>query len=164
MNLDCKYYMLGDDDHYIFIKNILKYLNKKNHNALEWFGRDINNEKFGYWGDTELKYCGGCTTTFTQRSFKVLAEYIKNNFDQVANDNFSDYADVCIGYICKYNDIKLIQDDRFHTVSYADHTPCFHDDEFFDEKCVSLLADMFNFHYIRDPGTINFIKKYYEEA
>ena len=91
-------------------------------------------------------------------------EYIKNNFDQVAGDKFSYYADVCIGYICKYNDIKLIQDDRFHTVSYANHTPRFRNDEFFDEKCESLLEEMFSLHYIRDVGTIGFIKKYYEKS
>lgn len=166
MNLGCKYYIIGDDDNYFFIKNILNFLNQeKTYNELIFYGRDINNKDFAYWGDRELTYCGGGGMIFTEKSFTVLAKYIKNNLEEVLNDElFSNFADVTIGYICKYNKIKLIQDDRFHTVSYADHTPFFDGDPFWDEKCKSLLEDMFSLHYIRDDRTVNFIKKYYEEA
>tara|TARA_B100000676_G_scaffold63045_1_gene62434 strand:- start:20031 stop:20759 length:729 start_codon:yes stop_codon:yes gene_type:complete len=165
MNLDCKYYLLGDDDNYFFIKNILNFCKKNiTENELTFYGRDIFNWKIGYYdnaramnhgahsaGDT-LDYCGGGGILFNCKSFKKMGEYIKNNYNKIM-EKFPRYADVCMGYICKYSSIKFIPEDRFHTHCYVS----FYEEDYKEEKIKSYLEDQFSFHRITHEDHYKFL-------
>ena len=105
-------------------------------------------------GDT-LEYCGGGGMLLNVRSFKKMAEYTKNNYNKIMN-RFPMYADVCMGYICKYSSIKFIPEDRFHTDCYL----TFRDEEYREAKLKSYLENQFSFHYIIDKDQCNFLEEY----
>ena len=173
MNLDCKYYLMGDDDNYFFIKNILKFANESiSEEELSFYGRDIYNRKGLYWnnyravnhamfhptrsaGDT-LDYCGGGGVLFNKKSFKKMAEYIKNNYDKVMI-KFPKYADASIGYICKYSGMKMVGDDRFHTDCYMEFN---NEEDYLSEKIKSYLENQFSFHKVIEDEHYSFLNKY----
>jgi len=113
IQLDYDWYMLIDDDTYVFHDRLVKHLSRYNPNDLFAEGKILTHISYMEWG---LYHSGGAGTILSRASYNWLCDYLRNNKDSRVPD---DSADICLGYwLKKHPDMDMKNNNSFHPDNY----------------------------------------------
>lgn len=139
------FYVFIDNDTYLNVKNLEKFLKNKNPKELKAYGSILNT-----WVDKSLYYLsGGAGIVLTNNTMEKLYNVMEKNEDLFNCTKIEhppviyDYSDVTLGFHMKNIEVELINSDLFHS-----QPPDFYNNVSIDESI--------SFHYI---NTIDKMKK-----
>ena len=140
MTIDYDWYVFIDDDTFLNIKNLNKFLNRFDRNKKYCIGKRIMDTT-----NNEYLMHGGSGFIISRPIYNELIEYIRNIEDEKLL-LVSRHGDHCMGkWLININDIEYIHDDRFHEFMHSIN---------------SELDNFFSYHYLKYERDFEFYYNY----
>jgi Fringe-like len=114
IQFDYDWYVLIDDDTYVFHDRLVKYLSTCDTNELFAEGRILTHLADTEWG---LYHSGGAGTVLSKKAYEWLCDFLRHS-DKSRVPHYC--ADISLGYWLKQNpDMKMKDNELFHTDMYS---------------------------------------------